>query len=509
MRQVLLIIAGLFFVSASFVLFATRARGPGLSPDSMSYLAAAESIARGAGPEIPTAEWSQLEDHSRLRHFPPLFPALLAAPVALGMSPAQAARWLEALAAGALAALLAWIAVSCVGRERAGVAALVAGTSVMLAPAISLSFFMVLSEPLFLTLWTLTLLVMVRAPTASVRLGMCAACCALTRYAGISVVAAVALWVLVQPGSIQERGRRALLAAAPGVVALGLWRVWAGGELRRYGWYLEGFAENAREAWETLRHALVPLPSTLAVQSWKLDVILLGLLAILAIPLTAALRARPLQLAAARSTTTLQRAAALMTVTYLAVIMASRVRADPEIPFDWRILSPLIATWQLTLSVTFVRRWHNITTRTERIAAATLALAWFAAASWNAGHNVIAMQRSGALYDAPAWQDSEFAAWLRAEGRQYALYTNNPPVLWHLDHRSSWLLPETTESATLSALRERLYERPSAVLGFESAFAETADPHLLAAQLGLPHPQCFEQVCVWTATAPMISEASR
>src|ERR1700712_3320629 len=110
-RQVLPVIAGLFFLWVAFVLLATSTRGPGLCPGSMSYLAAAESIARGVGPEVLVAEWSQSESQSRLRHFPPLFPALIAVAVTLGLPVAQAARWLEAFAAGTLALLLAWIAV--------------------------------------------------------------------------------------------------------------------------------------------------------------------------------------------------------------------------------------------------------------------------------------------------------------------------------------------------------------------------------------------------------------
>jgi hypothetical protein len=503
MRQVSWIIAGLFLVWLSFVLFATRARGPGLSPDAMSYLAGAESIARGAGPEVPFAAWSQPDDHSRLRHFPPLFPALIAVPVWLGVSAAQSARWLEACAAGVLAVLLAWIALSCVDRARAALAALVAGLCVLLAPAISLAFFMVLSEPLFLLFWALTLLVMIRAPTASWALGCCAACCALTRYAGISVMVAVVLWVVSQPGSVQQRCMRVLTAAAPTLIGLALWRRWSGGEFRRFAWYLSGLPENMREALGTVRQALVPLPDTVAVQPWHilLSVAVAGLALV---PLMAAAKQR-----SAPRFTALWRAVLLMTGCYLGILVASRLRADPDIPFDWRILSPLILSWQLTLTIALVRQWDSSSSRVWRVSTAGLTVAWLAAASWNAAHNVSVMQRAGALYDGPAWQDTEFAGWLRSAGRRYDLYSNNPAVLWHLDHRSSRLLPEANDATTRTALRDRLTQRSSALLGFRDAFSSTADPRLLAAQLGLSSPRCFEQVCVWTVSETLVSGVLR
>jgi hypothetical protein len=511
-RQMLPVSAGLFLLWVAFVLLATSARGPGLCPDSMSYLAAAESMARGVGPEVPVAEWSQSESQSRLRHFPPLFPALIAVAMTLGLPAAQAARWLEAFAAGTLALLLAWIAVSCVGRARARAAALATGLGVLLAPAISLSFFMVLSEPVFLMFWALTLLLMLRAPAASVALGCCAACCALTRYAGVSVTAAVVLWMLWQHGTWRLRCMRALITATPTLAGLAAWRVWSGREFRHYAWYLDGFAANLQEAWDTLRDSLVPIPQTIALQPAQVAAsVVVALLATWLLLRAAQHAAVAGDHDAAVTFAALWRAASLMAGTYLGVLVASRLRADPEIPFDWRLLSPVILSGQLTLSVALVRQWDGLRSRAWRICAGTLACAWLGAASWNAAHNVVVMQRDGACYDAPDWQDSAFARWLRSTGRRYALYSNNPAPLWHLDHRSSWLLPEpAADRATLAALLERLHTRaqPAAVLGFRAAFVATAQPKVLADRLGLSSEQCFEQVCVWTAPGSTSTETS-
>jgi hypothetical protein len=499
-RRGLPIIVGLFALGTIWVWFVTRASGPGLCSDAMSYLSAAEALARGAEPQVPFAEWWQQESHHRLRHFPPGFPALIAVPTALGLPVAQAARWVEALAAGALAALVGLVAVSCVKRERRRAAALATGLGVLLAPAISLSFFIVLSEPPFLALYALALLMMLVVPERCLALGVCAAACALTRYAGVSVAPAVVLWSLVQPGTLRARCGRALLAGAPTVLAVGLWRAWSG-SFRRYAWYVDGLAANAREAWHTLCQALVPIPERTRWEGLQ-ELAAAGVAVLMSVLLVREARRRVGTPGVDRDAPVafdrLWRALTLMAACYVATVVTSRLRADADIPFDWRILSPLVLSLHLVVTIALVRHWHVFASRAWRGCAAALVASWFVAAGWNATHNVWSMLTAGACYDGPAWQGSAFARWLRGPGRHYALYSNDPAAVWHLDHRSSWLLPETADAPTLAVFAERVRARPSAVLGFASAFDPTADPRQLASLVGLFEQQASDLVTVWT-----------
>src|ERR1700757_941643 len=82
------------------MLFATAPRGPGLTPDGMSYLAAAQSLAHGGSLREPFAPWSSPDSTSPLTDYPAGYSIVLAAPITLGASPPQAARWVEALSAG-------------------------------------------------------------------------------------------------------------------------------------------------------------------------------------------------------------------------------------------------------------------------------------------------------------------------------------------------------------------------------------------------------------------------
>src|SRR5476651_864565 len=93
-------IAALLGVAAfALVLVITDPVGPGLDPDAMAYMGAAESVAAHATYRIPTAEWASADSTEPLAHFPPGYSTALAIPIRLGMSATQGARLVEATAA--------------------------------------------------------------------------------------------------------------------------------------------------------------------------------------------------------------------------------------------------------------------------------------------------------------------------------------------------------------------------------------------------------------------------
>jgi hypothetical protein len=491
----------LFIFAAGFVLFATQVRGPGLCPDSMQYLGAAESMSRGEAPLAPFAKWSQHASSSRLHHFPPGFSALIAVPTALGMGSAQAARVIEALLAGALAVLSSLIVASCLGATTATWPALFGGALVIITPAIVLDHLIVLSEPLFLTLYALTWVLMLRSPQRLWALGLVAAGCAMTRYAGVSVLVCVAVWTLARPGALVVRLARVFLVALPTLLCLSLWRRWAG-DFRHYAWHGAGLRANFEEAWTTLCDWLVPLPRA---GPWR-AIFALSLLTLAASLLMAAARratpSDPARVVDADGPLHVNdvpqlRAAALLVVTYLCVVLASRLGADPEIPFDWRILSPVMLTCELVAVVVFVRLWPSCrpTLRLATLLGASVWLIASARASWTHATN---MRADGACYDAPAWQQSSLARWLRGAGNDYELYSNDPAAIWHICHRNSKLLPESEDPTTLRALSERLHARRSAIIDFPGAFEATLAPSFVAASVGLQAVSRLDRASVWT-----------
>ena len=89
-RWTISIVAG--GVAAGITLAVTRPPALGLDPDAASYLGAAQSLAEGRGYRIPIADWATADSTSALSHFPPGYPTAIALPVAVGMTPMNAAR---------------------------------------------------------------------------------------------------------------------------------------------------------------------------------------------------------------------------------------------------------------------------------------------------------------------------------------------------------------------------------------------------------------------------------
>ena len=72
-------------VAFALALIITDPVGPGLDPDALSYMGAAESVAAHGIYQIPAAKWSSADSTAPLAHFPPGYSTVLALPVRLGM----------------------------------------------------------------------------------------------------------------------------------------------------------------------------------------------------------------------------------------------------------------------------------------------------------------------------------------------------------------------------------------------------------------------------------------
>lgn len=466
------VVAACALLALCEALFLSRAPGPGVSPDAASYLCATEFIARGQAPRIPFAEWDERDSTSPLRHFPPGFPAFAALPAALGVPLLQAARWVESLAFAATAALVALAAGSVAGPA----AAALAGVMVMSTPAIAAAHSLVLSEPLFFALLAALLVAMTRMPERALLLGSIAAAAVLVRYAGVSLVAAAVLCTLLAPGDLRQRLRRACIAALPPLLALGAWRWWAG-TFRSYG-YKSGTSSQISEAWDTTAAWIVPVLRA----SWLRSA--LACAGLVAIVLACGAVKSP-------AASGLRRASLLLVLCYIGVVVGSRVFADPDIPFDWRLLAPLALVIETCLAAVLVaaaRGWP----RAARVASTAVVALWLIGGSADIVRYALTPGRS-------AEQASpRLARWLRDEAGTYTLYSNDPTQIWHLAHRSSRLLPRSDDEATLQRFSEELARRPSAVVGFGSSLMDNMVlPARVAESSALRAPVRFDKAEIW------------
>jgi 4-amino-4-deoxy-L-arabinose transferase-like glycosyltransferase len=212
------LIVSLAAFGAAGVFFATSRYGPGLTPDSANYFSAAAGISSGQGLVSAAGE--------PLVHFPPVFPAILAAVGVFGIDDASAVRLLNALCF----VFVIGATVSLVRRVTAStVASFFAGAFVLFSAPLLDAFTHAWSEaPFVAVLACFTLLVARFVGRGRARgiatLAAVAAVLPLTRYVGVLIIPAGALVIVaMSPGSERRRRVRALQFSVGAGLPLAAW----------------------------------------------------------------------------------------------------------------------------------------------------------------------------------------------------------------------------------------------------------------------------------------------
>ncbi len=259
-RAWLLYLAALAAVAFAAVMLST-ARGLRVTPDSVTYMDAARSLAEGRGLTVDV----QAGTHDPLTHFPPLPPAMLAAPAALGVDVLVAARCLDGLLLAGSALLVAGLVYRYTADKR--LAVLGAALAMVGRPMLR-SHTALMSEPPFMflvLLGTLLLDIHLERPRASLLLGSAVAfaLAQLTRWTAAPFIAAAGLVLLLEGRG--KASRRLWECALFGLVALLPALLWvlrnealAGTATNRMLVYHPVTVSDAREAVQTLTRWVVP-----------------------------------------------------------------------------------------------------------------------------------------------------------------------------------------------------------------------------------------------------------
>lgn len=484
-------------VAFALVLEITEPPGPGLDPDAMAYLGAAESLAARGEYRVPSADWASADSTSPLAHFPPGYSTALAIPVRLGMAPMQAARAVQAIAACITVTTLVLL----VGGATTPLAGILGALALFAMPAAHEVHVSVLSEPLFLAWLTLTLAAMTLAPDRPLYMGIAAALAAAIRYAGMSVVGAVALWQLARPGPFPLRIRRAAIAVLPAVLMQGAWvarthHVAGSSAIRRISVY-GGLDAALHEARDTLRDWIVPAPDSWGPVPHRGYIAVVAGAVLLLIAASAARRARGVSLAR-RADDRLEatpvdawrllRASGLLLVCYLGMVIMSRLVADAHIPFDARIMSPafLLAT---VILATALRLWwrgaRGVYGVTARALLAIVLTLWCAASAAVAYAQTSYVRIWGSDFAASEWQRSALLEWARTSGANAPLYANWVAPVYFVLHRPARALPPRGDAHALAAFIDTLRVRGGRVLAFTVPAPDVVTRPALLAQPGL------------------------
>ena len=446
--------------------FATQPPGPGLDPDAASYIGAAVSFAHSGAYRIPTSGWAALDTTEALAHFPPGFSTAIAGPIALGVAPSQSARLVIAIAAFVTAAVV------CLTLDTAALG-LLAAAAIFLTPAIVDEHLNVLSEPLFIAILVATWALMPRTDLASrFALGLLGAAAIMVRYVGAGVVGATALWVIARPGaSYRQRLRDLALVTVPAAI---LFKIWTSrhAEIRRIAEYGH-FYDTLRAGGSTVGDWLAPGITAPALR-WIVAIVI-ALLAAHAI--ARAWRARPMIAGAA-----------LLIVCLVGVTVTSRLFADPNIPFDERILAPIFVLAEVATVIAL--DWAPRVTK-------VLFGAWLIASAAVSVGAIRSALDDGNDFAAGDWKDSPTVAWVRDSASGRTLYTNWPVALYFHAGRSSHGLPPVLEPLMLRRFGDRLARTQGFVVGFDIQSPDAAPPDSIAERLRLRRVARLSDGTVW------------
>lgn len=473
-------------IACWFVFDWTQPAGPGLDPDAVQYVAAAKSLAAHGTLEVPDASWNSPDSAEPLAHFPPGLSAVLAVPVALGADAVQAARVVNGTAALVLIAIVFLVASWAEGRA----AGVIAAVGVAVTPAVASVFLDVLSEPLFFAILMVALTCMILRPRWPLAAGVAAAAAAMVRYAGVSVIAAVGVWALILPGTLRERVRRAILAVAPGAAALVAWMIRTrlethGDGIRQFSVYGQ-IAPTLREGARTVVTWTAPLVGGL----WRVVPAVIAVAALVALGSDAARRwaVRNRVLGAGRRRAPgsavddrTVRAVAAITVLaacYVSVVVTARMFADPAIPLDERMLSPLMLLAIIAIVLVVVNGWRTWR-RPARIAAAALLIVWGGASAWATEQEGSYAVETGNDYADESWFGSPLIAWVRDHAAGRPLYTNYTTALYFHANRWSRALPQAPTRDTARAVVNEVARQHGLIVSFNRASQFAATPTAL------------------------------
>ncbi len=474
----------------------------------MAYIGAATSLVRRGELRVPTGEWDRPDSTSALSLWPPGYPALIAIPVRLGASPVQSARYINTVAAAVLAATVVVLVGGAVGTPGGAVAvAVVFATQAIFDVHLS-----VLSEPLFMALVALALAVMTVARDRLLLLGLLAAAAVMVRYAGAAVPAAVVTWTLIDSrDDLSRRLRRCVLVALPSVIVIGAWFArtalardrHATPEVSVYG----GWGVTWQQARDTLLGWLAPGLTDGVLQRVIATAALVALATFIIATVrdTAGSRGR---MRRQGRVATLIGAASVLAGWYVAVLLASRSFVGGTIPFDGRILAPLILLAEVA-AVTAIGYWWQAYHLPMHVTVGVIGAAWFVAASMVTVNDATYAATEGSDFASSEWRNSPLVAWVRVHGNGHPLYSNWPPALYFHAGRVARQLPDSSDSTDMAGFAGALRRNGGYVVGFKTRSPDVITPAQLAQRLSLREVARTEDGTVWdggedaTATAKL------
>ncbi|MEW6179833.1 MAG: hypothetical protein AB1522_07895 [Chloroflexota bacterium] len=443
-RQFPALITLFWIMFSSVVLIYITQWGIGTSPDSAIYLGAADNLLNGKGLTIPFGDPPNRE----LNFYPPLYPVMLSLSGALvpGVSLLQSARWLNVILLCGFITILAALIIKASPTPQWF-------TALFLFPFASGSvilnlFMMAWSEPLFLLVtfagFAVTISGLSRTnssliATGSLLLGMSA----LTRYAGVSVIAAVMITILIfKKGNFLERLRYCLLGGLPALILSAIWPIRSfllNGQIgnRAIEFHLPAFSKGLQ--------ALNTISGWFFIPSNSSSVLKFGIIAsILSICLLLIFKNFHKLNETGKWTFYLISG---FSVVYPLFLLFSLTFMDANTPLDDRILSPLFVSINLLIIFALVLLFPENGSKRNIFISATLAiLIIYLFISFSLQGDLYKIYHlQGVGFSQTNWRNSSTIAAVSQIPTSLNVVTNSPEAIYLLTGRSSTSLPRKVD----------------------------------------------------------------
>lgn len=437
---------------------------PATHSDGVEYTTAAASLARDGGFEIPVTHWSDPDSTTTLSHYPPGFSAAIAVPIAVaGVSPRVAVIAVLATGAAMAAALILWITSGIVGIGPGLFAALLLACT----PALSRLYVGVWSESLYLGVALAGLWTVIARPRQAFLHGLVAAVGVAIRYVGVAGVVAAVWFAWNGRKGGRDRVLAVLAAGSPGALVLLGWQGYVGAgqeEIRRLAVY-PGLPAQGRELVFLLAEWITPYNlARVAPVPVVILVLVVGGVAVMlgGWPKPSAHREAGVEADRALVAARARPVFLVYSVSYVAVVVLSRLLLDPLIPFDARLFVPVLVLLTIVFVVSLANR-AGFWPRPVAIGAYSLLSIWMVFGVMDLREIVTISSENGRFYSHTAWTDDPAVRWAADESASFPwVYSNEAGMIWYHGHRTAKQLWRVQEDP--AAFRAAYNARPGPIL---------------------------------------------
>ena len=419
------------------ILFITS-KGPGVTPDSVNYIDAAQNLSSGNGLKVLMPNGNT----EPMTHFPPLFPMILALFHLVKVDPVSAARWMNAVLFGANIFVAGLMVKKSYGSS---FAAFTASAFILCSTGLIYVHSMIWSEPLFILLAMGGLFFLSKFPGSRrsrdlVCPAICFALAVLCRYAGMSLIpTGLLVFLFIQYDSNAQRVRDMILflcvSLAPAIFWMFRNAFLAGNATDRQWAFHPIVLHDLKVDFYSLSHWIL----SSAIPGW-LGTALLVVISFGVVLLSLLFAQHEKMENEARF---LSLVLAVFILVYIAFIIVSTTFLAAHIPFDTRIFSPVVFALSVLLTgLVFRQLVHRVRAAAFVIVVALIFCVYHA---WGGAQEI---KKYWMGYASDSWRQSELINAVKMLPPNIPIYTNGPEAVLFLTGKRSRRVPEKIHPST-------------------------------------------------------------